>query len=64
MKYVYISLVVLGLLGFISLYILVCIFKESSYPLIQYLIPLIGYVSIILFGFGWFNILRNKENKK
>ena len=63
MKLLYWLLVGIGFIGFLSLYILVCIFTEENYPLIQYIVPVIGYISIIIFGYGWFNILKKDRNK-
>ena len=49
---------ILGLVGFLSLYVIVCLVQEEEFAGLKYVIMIIGYLSVILFGGG--SILTNK----
>ena len=41
---------ILGLVGFLSLYVIVCLVQEEEFAGLKYVIMIIGYLSVILFG--------------
>ena len=53
---------VIGFLGFLSLYVLMVVFKDSD--IIGYVIMSTGFVSIILFIVGVMLINKPKQNNK
>lgn len=61
-RIIYYMICTLGLLGFISLNVIVCFFREEDYPLLKDMIMIIGYLSIVVFGMGF--LLLKKEGKK
>ena len=66
-KIIYLSMSILGLLGILSLYVIVTLYKEEAYPNIRHIVMIIGYISLILFIIGWLKyivIKRKVENKE
>lgn len=63
-KIIYITMITLGLLSFFSMYVIVCLVKEEDFLGLKYLIMLIGYISIILFGSGFLMLIAKKEVKE
>lgn len=53
-----------GVLLFLSLYVIVCLVQEEHVPSLRHWVVLLGYISIGLFGFGFFTILLDKRKKK
>lgn len=52
---------ILGLVGFLSLYVIVCLVQEEEFAGLKYVIMIIGYLSVILFGGGFFDATYQKE---
>ena len=61
-RIMYYLICALGLIGFISLNVIVCFVREESYPNLKHVIMIIGYISIIIFAIGF--LLLRKEGKK
>ena len=61
-RIVYYLICALGLIGFISLNVIVCFIREESFPVLKHVIMIIGYLSILIFGIGF--LLLKKEGKK
>jgi hypothetical protein len=61
-RVIYYGICGLGLIGFISLNVIVCLIKEETFPGFKHIIMIIGYLSIIIFGIGF--LLLRKEGKK
>ncbi len=57
----YIAMIVVSLLLFFSMYVIVCLVTEEEFPGLKYLIMVIGYVSIALFGYGFLLFISNKN---
>ncbi len=53
---------ILGLVGFLSLYVIVCLVQEEEFAGLKYVIMIIGYLSVILFG-GGFLMLHTKKKE-
>ena len=51
---------ILGLVGFLSLYVIVCLVQEEEFAGLKYVIMIIGYLSVILFG-GFLMLLTKKK---
>ena len=51
---------ILGLVGFLSLYVIVCLVQEEEFAGLKYVIMIIGYLSVILFGGGFLMLLTKK----
>ena len=49
---------ILGIVGFISLNIIVCLLREETFPFLKHLIMIIGYISIIIFAIGFFLLIK------
>lgn len=56
--------VVMGVMVFLSLYVMVCLIQEEQVPSLRHWIVLLGYISIGLFGFGFFTIVLDKRKQK
>ena len=52
---------ILGLVGFLSLYVIVCLVQEEEFAGLKYVILIIGYLSVILFGGGFLMLLTKKK---
>lgn len=52
---------ILGLVGFLSLYVIVCLVQEEEFAVLKYVIMIIGYLSVILFGGGFLMLLTKKK---
>lgn len=52
---------ILGLVGFLSLYVIVCLVQEEEFAGLKYVIMIIGYLSVILFGGGFLMLLNKKK---
>lgn len=52
---------ILGLVGFLSLYMIVCLVQEEEFAGLKYVIMIIGYLSVILFGGGFLMLLTKKK---
>ena len=52
---------ILGLVGFLSLYVIVCLVQEEEFAGLKYFIMIIGYLSVILFGGGFLMLLTKKK---
>lgn len=52
---------ILGLVGFLSLYVIVCLVQEEEFADLKYVIMIIGYLSVILFGGGFLMLLTKKK---
>lgn len=52
---------ILGLVGFLSLYVIVCLIQEEEFAGLKYVIMIIGYLSVILFGGGFLMLLTKKK---
>lgn len=52
---------ILGLVGFLSLYVIVCLVQEEEIAGLKYVIMIIGYLSVILFGGGFLMLLTKKK---
>ncbi len=61
-RIMYYLICALGLIGFISLNVIVCFIKEETFPGLKHVIMIIGYLSILIFGIGF--LLLKKEGKK
>ena len=46
-KIIYVIMTILGLIGFFSMYVIVCLVKEEEFAGLKYVIMIIGYLSII-----------------
>ncbi|MCM1513481.1 MAG: hypothetical protein NC090_00595 [Anaeroplasma bactoclasticum] len=55
---------VMGVMVFLSLYVMVCLIQEEQAPSLRHWIVLLGYISIGLFGFGFFTIVLDKRKQK
>lgn len=55
---------VMGVMVFLSLYVMVCLIQEEQVPSLRHWIVLLGYISIGLFGFGFFTIVLDKRKQK
>ena len=60
-KVIYIIMTILGLVGFLSLYVIVCLVQEEEFAGLKYVIMIIGYLSVILFGGGFLMLLTKKR---
>ena len=60
-KVIYIIMTILGLVGFLSLYVIVCLVQEEDFAGLKYVIMIIGYLSVILFGGGFLMLLTKKK---
>ena len=60
-KGIYIIITILGLVGFLSLYVIVCLVQEEEFAGLKYVIMIIGYLSVILFGGGFLMLLTKKK---
>lgn len=60
-KVIYIIMTILGLVGFLSLYVIVCLVQEEEFAGLKYVIMIIGYLSVILFGGGFLMLLTKKK---
>ncbi|MBS5853506.1 MAG: hypothetical protein ACLUG4_05460 [Bacilli bacterium] len=60
-KIIYVIMTILGLIGFFSMYVIVCLVKEEEFAGLKYVIMIIGYLSIILFGGGFLMLLAKKK---
>ncbi len=60
-KIIYIIMISLGLLMLISLYVLVCLVSEHTFPALKYVIMIIGYLAITLFGIGFLLLIKEKK---
>ena len=58
---IYIIMTILGLGGFLSLYVIVCLVQEEEFAGLKYVIMIIGYLSVILFGGGFLMLLTKKK---
>lgn len=54
----------MGVMVFLSLYVMVCLIQEEQVPSLRHWIVLLGYISIGLFGFGFFTIVLDKRKQK
>lgn len=61
-RIIYYLICAIGLIGFISLNVIVCFIREESFPGLKHVIMIIGYLSIIVFGMGF--LLLKKEGRK
>ena len=52
---------ILGLVGFLSRYVIVCLVQEEEFAGLKYVIMIIGYLSVILFGGGFLMLLTKKK---
>lgn len=52
---------ILGLVGLLSLYVIVCLVQEEEFAGLKYVIMIIGYLSVILFGGGFLMLLTKKK---
>lgn len=52
---------ILGFVGFLSLYVIVCLVQEEEFAGLKYVIMIIGYLSVILFGGGFLMLLTKKK---
>ena len=52
---------ILGLVGFLSLYVIVCLVQGEEFAGLKYVIMIIGYLSVILFGGGFLMLLTKKK---
>ena len=52
---------ILGLVGFLSLYVIVCLVQEEEFAGLKYVIMIIGYLSVILFGGGFLMLLTKMK---
>ena len=52
---------ILGLVGFLSLYVIVCLVQEEEFAGLKYVIMIIGYLSVILLGGGFLMLLTKKK---
>ena len=52
---------ILGLVGFLSLYVIVCLVQEEEFAGLKCVIMIIGYLSVILFGGGFLMLLTKKK---
>lgn len=52
---------ILGLVGFLSLYVIVCLVQEEEFAGLKYVIMIIGYLSVILFSGGFLMLLTKKK---
>ena len=52
---------ILGLVGFLSLYVIVFLVQEEEFAGLKYVIMIIGYLSVILFGGGFLMLLTKKK---
>ena len=52
---------ILGLVGFLSMYVIVCLVQEEEFAGLKYVIMIIGYLSVILFGGGFLMLLTKKK---
>lgn len=55
---------VMGVILFLSLYIIVCLVQEEQVPSLRHWIVWLGYISTGLFGFGFFTVLLDKRKQK
>lgn len=55
---------VMGVILFLSLYVIVCLVQEAQVPSLRHWIVLLGYLSTGLFGFGFFTVLLDKRKQK
>ena len=60
-KVIYKIMTILGLVGFLSLYVIVCLVQEEEFAGLKYVIMIIGYLSVILFGGGFLMLLTKKK---
>ncbi len=60
-KIIYIVMTILGLVLFVGLNVLVCLLNEQTFPLLKYVVMIIGYISIILFGVGFIFLIKPQE---
>lgn len=61
-RIIYYLICALGLIGFISLNVIVCFIREEEFPGLKHVIMIIGYVSILVFAVGF--LLLRKEGQK
>ena len=61
-RIMYYLICAIGLIGFISLNVIVCFIQEEEFPGLKHVIMIIGYVSIVIFAIGF--LLLRKEGKK
>ena len=61
-RIMYYLICAIGLIGFISLNVIVCFIREEEFPGLKHVIMIIGYVSIVIFAIGF--LLLRKEGKK
>lgn len=54
---------ILGLVGFLSLYVIVCLVQEEEFAGLKYVIMIIGYLSVILFGGGFLMLLTKRRGE-
>lgn len=62
-KIIYIIMCALGLIGLVSLYVLVCLVHEEDFNGLRHIVIIIGYISVILFGGGFLLLIANKKEK-
>ncbi len=60
-KIIYIFMMVVGLIGFISLNVIVCLLNEDIFPFLKHLVMIIGYISMIIFGVGFLFLIKCKQ---
>ena len=61
-RIMYYLICAIGLIGFISLNVIVCFVREEEFPGLKHIIMIIGYVSIVIFAIGF--LLLRQEGKK
>lgn len=61
-RIIYILLCVLGLIGFLSLNVIVCLVTEQEFSGLKHVIMIIGYVSLIAFGIGFLMLMKKGED--
>ena len=61
-RIMYYLICAIGLIGFISLNVIVCFVREEEFPGLKHVIMIIGYVSMVIFAIGF--LLLRKEGKK
>lgn len=65
-KVIFYLMTILGFIGFLSLYVIVCIVTEEQFSALKYVVMIVGYVSLALFvgGFLPLIIMSNKKENK
>lgn len=61
-KIIYILMCIIGVIGFISLNVIVCVLREETYSFLKHLVMIIGYISVIVFATGFLLLINKKQD--